>query len=53
MRELADELAGPDSFQPTPAQLAKRDQISTRTARRRITAARQQLTTTENHQHTG
>ncbi|MGW6865912.1 helix-turn-helix transcriptional regulator [Streptomyces sp. NPDC054912] len=40
VRELADELAGPGSFQPTAAQLAKRDQISTRTARRRITAAR-------------
>ncbi|MEU9032105.1 DNA-binding protein [Streptomyces sp. NPDC048383] len=52
VRELADELAGPDSFQPTAAQLAKRDQISTRTARRRLTAARQQLTTTENQQHT-
>ncbi|MFJ9080321.1 DNA-binding protein [Streptomyces sp. NPDC102278] len=41
VRDLAAELAGPDNATPSAAELAARDQISTRTARRRIQAARQ------------
>ncbi|MFD9380833.1 helix-turn-helix transcriptional regulator [Streptomyces sp. NPDC059999] len=41
VQALAAELAGPDSAQPSAAELAARAQISTRTARRRIHAARQ------------
>ncbi|WP_331723808.1 helix-turn-helix domain-containing protein (plasmid) [Streptomyces avidinii] len=41
VRDLAAELTHPDSHQPSAADLAARDRISTRTARRRLTAARQ------------
>ncbi|MEV7730199.1 helix-turn-helix domain-containing protein [Streptomyces sp. NPDC087917] len=37
---LAVEIAGEDSLQPSAADLAERDQISVRTARRRLAAAR-------------
>ncbi|MFD6879697.1 MULTISPECIES: DNA-binding protein [unclassified Streptomyces] len=50
VRELAAQLGGHDSGGPTAAELAARDGISTRTARRRITAARQQLDATEQQQ---
>ncbi|MFD9452560.1 hypothetical protein ACFWBC_05650 [Streptomyces sp. NPDC059985] len=39
----------PTNSPPTAAELAARDQISTRTARRRITAARQQLDASGDH----
>ncbi|MDX2393778.1 hypothetical protein NJL88_27700 [Streptomyces sp. DK15] len=52
VRELAAQLGGHDSDGPNAAELAARDGISTRTARRRITAARQ-LGDTDNQQHQG
>ncbi|MFD6878448.1 MULTISPECIES: DNA-binding protein [unclassified Streptomyces] len=50
VQALTEQLA---TNTPTAAELAARDGISTRTARRRITAARQQLDSTEDQQHTG
>ncbi|MFF1779981.1 helix-turn-helix transcriptional regulator [Streptomyces virginiae] len=41
VRDLAAELTHPDTQPPSAADLAARDQISTRTARRRLTAAHQ------------
>ncbi|MFF4324753.1 hypothetical protein [Streptomyces sp. NPDC001568] len=51
VQALTDQLA--TNTVPTAAELAARDGISTRTARRRITAARHQLDSTEDQQHTG
>ncbi|MFD3874731.1 hypothetical protein [Streptomyces sp. NPDC058623] len=51
VRDLAAQLIDRDTPPPSVAELAARDGISTRTAHRRIIAARQQRDSVENQQH--